>query len=76
MGEALILSEKERNNLLSQIDSRETYNSLMAFLDTVKQSNNYPYTTEEYRTKAIQSISDAKNGKGTSIEDMRKIHPR
>lgn len=76
MGRALVLDEKEKQTLLSQIDSRETYNDLLIFLDTVKHKNNCPYTDEEYKALAVQSIKDADKGLGTGLEEMRRIHPR
>jgi hypothetical protein len=75
--DALILNKKERDTLLSEIDSKDMYKAVLAFIDTVKQKDNCPFSVEEYRQLAKQAVKDRRAGVNyTGMEDMRKLYPR
>jgi hypothetical protein len=77
MGKSIVLNKQEKESLLSEINSRDMYNAVLAFIDTVKHKDNRPYTLEEYRRLAEKAVADAKLGINyTSMEDMRKLFPQ
>lgn len=40
MGESIVLSKQEKDILLSEINSRDMYDAVLAFIDTVKNKDN------------------------------------
>ncbi|MDR2815610.1 MAG: hypothetical protein LBB62_02770 [Proteiniphilum sp.] len=76
MEKSIVLNKQEKDNLLSEINSRDMYNAVLAFIDTVKLKDNRPYPRELYRTLAEKAAADAKAGVNyTDMEDMRKLFP-
>lgn len=77
MGKTIVLNKQEKDNLIAEINSKDMYNAVLAFIDTVKHKDNCPYPLEQYRQLAEKAISDAKQGINyTSIEDMRELYPQ
>lgn len=74
MGESIVLSKQEKDILLSEINSRDMYDAVLAFIDTVKNKDNCPYSLNQYRKLAEKALVDANQGVNyTSMEDMRKL---
>lgn len=68
-----VITKTERDILLEKISSRDIYEQLLDFLEHLNRKQPY-ISDEDLKCLSEKARTDISEGKGTSSDDMRKLH--
>lgn len=66
------LKPQEVNNLINTVDSKDLYDAVISFVDSIKEVGRFPCPIEEFQKIADEAVLEARQGGGKTSSELRK----